>query len=251
MSAPCICDSPIVWGQYSQEIVLLGTAHMHFEGGCPPFSWTGNNVSFVDGYGTKIDKDTLKKTRNLYVKSTDACSGNVKVYDICGGSLSEEISIIGQVGTVTGPSYLEPGTTGTFYHDLPGDVTYTGTLEMVQQSGGGAILRMPSGANGSYTASWTGSCGWTASMGVESSTCAAPSIGCGSVPSIVRIGEDCYQVSDLCMTGGCQSCASSTGCWCTVPSMSSGNPAFDGKPGISIRTGAGPDSCTNCVIVRI
>lgn len=177
---------------------------MYFTGGCPPFSWTGNNVSFVDHAGIKIDKDTLKKTRALYVKSDDECSGSVKVYEVCGENLSREKSIVGQVGTVVGPLTLNPGDIGTFYNDLGPSAVYTGTLEMVQQSGNGAVLRMPAGASGSYTASWTASCGRTASRSVLSgSECTAPTSGAGSpVGQIVSLnnGQYCAVVGAICGT---------------------------------------------------
>lgn len=106
---------------------------------------------------------------NLYVMSTDECEGSMTVTDRCGQSLSRSKSIFGTTGTVVGPSTLEPGGSGTFYHDLGPSATYDGTLEMVQQSGNGAILRMPAGASGSYTASWSASCGRSATWTVTTS----------------------------------------------------------------------------------
>lgn len=169
----CMCqDSPMSWGQYSQDIALNGTAHMYFSGGCAPFNWYGSNVDFVDGAGSVIPFSARKSMSGLYVRSTDECEGSMTVTDRCGQSLSRSKSIFGTTGTVVGPSTLVPGETGAFYHDLGSSATYDGTLEMVQQSGNGAILRMPAGASGSYTASWSGSCGRSASMSVSGNVCA-------------------------------------------------------------------------------
>ena len=195
------------WGQYSQDIALNGTAHMYFSGGCAPFSWYGSNVDFVDGSGSVIPFSARKSMNDLYVRSTDECEGSMTVTDRCGQSLSRSKSISGTTGTVVGPSVLEPGESGTFYHDLGAGATYTGTLEMVQQSGGGAILRMPAGASGNYTASWTASCGRSASMTVSSASgtsCAnAASSGSGGVPTYFLIGGECYTKNGVSVYGRC------------------------------------------------
>ena len=164
----------MAWGQYSQDISLGGTASMYFTGGCPPFSWRGSNVDFIDGDGNTIPFSARKSMNSMSVRSTDECEGSVTVSDRCNHSLSRSASITGDVGTVVGPSTLEPGETGAFYHDLGAGATYDGTLEMVQQSGTGAILMMPAGASGAYTAKWTASCGREASMtvtAIESGAC--------------------------------------------------------------------------------
>ena len=168
----CMCQNSLMsWGQYSQDIALNSTAYMYFSGGCAPFSWYGSNVDFVDGAGSVIPFSARKSMNNLYVRSTDECEGSMTVTDRCGQSLSRSKSISGITGTVVGPSTLGPGETWTFYHDLGPNATYDGTLEMVQQSGNGAILRMPAGATGSYTASWSGSCGRSATISVSTNPC--------------------------------------------------------------------------------
>ena len=167
----CMCqNSSMSWGQYSQDIALNGTVHMYFSGGCAPFSWYGSNVDFVDGAGSVIPFSARKSMNNLYVRSTDECEGSMTVTDRCGQSLSRSKSIFGTTGTVVGPSILEPGESGTFYHDLGPSATYDGTLEMVQHAGNGWILRMPDGATGSKTLTWTASCGRTASTSVGVTT---------------------------------------------------------------------------------
>lgn len=164
----CMCqNSSMSWGQYSQDIELNSTAHMYFSGGCAPFSWYGSNVDFVDSAGVIIPFSARKSMNNMYVRSTDECEGSMTVTDRCGQSLSRSKSIYGTTGTVVGPPALESGESGTFYHDLGPSATYDGTLEMVQQGGSTAILRMPAGASGSYTASWSASCGRSASMSVS------------------------------------------------------------------------------------
>ena len=169
MSSPCICDTPAIWGQYSSEIFLNGMVNMYFDGGCPPFSWTGNNVSFVNSDGSKIDKDTLKKTRNLYVRSDDKCSGSVKVYEICGESLSKEKSIIGLSGTVVGPAVVVPGETVAYYHDLGPGASYTGSLPgtvFEGESGNGISATIQESSEGEYIVSFVDVCNRIASKTV-------------------------------------------------------------------------------------
>lgn len=176
MSSPCECTGSVEWEEYSEDIKLGGIAHMYFTGGCPPFSWTGGNVSFVDSSGATIDKDILKKTRSLYVKSNDECSGEVKVYEICGESLSKSKSIIGHSGSVVGPAVLEPGETAIYYHNLGPGVAYTGSLPgatFENELGNGVIGTMPANAEGgaTYSVSFSGACGSTAEMTVEAYSC--------------------------------------------------------------------------------
>jgi hypothetical protein len=181
MSAPCLCDTPVTWGQYSEDIILDGTAHMYFDGGCPPFSWTGNNVSFVNSDGVEIDRDTLKKTRNLYVRSDDECSGSVKVYEVCGGNLSKAKSILGYSGSIAGPNSLEPGETAIFYHDLGPGAAYSGSLPgttFENELGNGIVATMPGNATGEYSVIFAGPCGSSAEMTVQTgipNSCAATS----------------------------------------------------------------------------
>lgn len=230
MSAPCEC-SPMQWGPYSQDIILKSVAAMNFTGGCPPYSWAGSGVSFVNYDGTPIPFQERKTRTDLYVRSNNECIGSMKVSDVCGNSLSRSKSISGTSGTVTGPSSLQSGTTGTFYHSLDAGAAYTGTLEMVQQASNGAVLRMPAGASGSYTASWDASCGRTANMSVsavqyENSKCAMPYCGCGpmTVGTIVSrvYGFDpgnfefrdtpCYRVTGKAYESGSGTGANPCGC---------------------------------------
>lgn len=154
MSAPCICDTPPAWGEFSSELALLGTVPMYFDGGCPPFSWTGGNVSFVDHLGVNIPMDVLKKSRSAYVKSTNACYGSVKVYEVCGENLVNEKSVISVDGVVTGPTELDPGESGTYYHNLGPTAVYIGDLTVVSIFNGGAVLSAPEDNPGYYTVQW-------------------------------------------------------------------------------------------------
>jgi hypothetical protein len=189
MSAPCLCDTPIAWGEDSEDIILGDIEHMYFTGGCPPFSWTGNNVSFVNSAGIEIEKDILKKTRDLYVKSNDECSGSVKVYEVCGGNLSKEKSIIGYSGSVIGDSILEPGETATYFHNLGHGATYTGTLPCIvfnNEVGQGIVCTMPANCTPSseYPVSFSGACGAVASTTVQCLdvlNCPFPYEGCGTL----------------------------------------------------------------------
>jgi hypothetical protein len=95
------------------------------------------------------------------------CEGTISVSyagRLC-GTRTVQSTIANTVGLVAGPSSLAPGETAYYAHNLTG-ATYTGTLRLLSQSTGGAVLMMPEGAAGSYTASWSGVCGTNASMTV-------------------------------------------------------------------------------------
>lgn len=63
------------------------------------------------------------------------------------------------VFTVTGPSSLSAGSSASFTHNLGEGAVYTGTLELVSSSAHAFVLKMPEDTTGSYTASWTATCG--------------------------------------------------------------------------------------------
>ncbi|HSW65231.1 MAG TPA: Ig-like domain-containing protein [Dissulfurispiraceae bacterium] len=142
--------------------------------------------------------EQVRKTDTAFVMrhTASACSGWLSVSyggQMC-GILNVALTISGEAGTVAGPSIMQPDTSDYFAVGFPSGnldgLTYTGTLEMVQQSGGGAILRMPAGAAGSYTASWTARCGRTASKSVESrANCAGlPQTGFAASPIGLHVG---------------------------------------------------------------
>lgn len=196
----CKCStSSMAWGEYSSDVVLGGMAQMYFSGGCAPFTWFGNGVSFVDSGGNSIPFEARKTMNSLYVKSTDECEGSVSVRDMCNNELSRSKSISGTTGTVVGPATLEPGETATYYHDLGATAEYTGTLTVVQQSSGAAVLLIPDGATGIYTASWTASCGRSATLmvlavtgcdfGADPASDAFPGVG-----GYVQAGDHVYQL---------------------------------------------------------
>jgi hypothetical protein len=158
-------------------------------------------------------------TRMTVIRATDqdfvakldhgACDGSISVNygGMQCGSKNVESTLSGEIGVVSGPSVLGQGEQAYFAvgfasADLAG-LTYTGTLELVSQSAGGAILRMPAGAsNGSaYTASWTASCGRYAGMTVTATPdCATiPEKGCGEPGAghIFRFGGVCYRYTTI------------------------------------------------------
>lgn len=109
-----------------------------------------------------------------------ACEGSITVSHggrWC-GSVSVHSTLENVTGVVSGPSTMEPGETAYFAWEIPGSDSasdgYEGTLEVMEMGVGGAVLRMPVGASGDYTAKWTASCGREASMtvtAIESGAC--------------------------------------------------------------------------------
>lgn len=123
-----------------------------------------------------------------------ACSGSINIFyggRLC-GSIEVADSYVDTVGTVVGDSYLEPGSSALYTHNIAG-ATYTGTLDMVSGVGNNAILRIPESASvgDTFTASWTGRCGVSASMtvtvlpecaGAYDAVCPYGGLGIGPVP---------------------------------------------------------------------
>lgn len=104
------------------------------------------------------------------------CEGTVTIAyggRVC-GSVAVENPLKDYVGSVTGPDMLEPGETAMYYHDLGTGAKYTGTLPLSSQFenelGNGAVVTMPGDSvNGeSYTVSFDGLCGSSATTDVES-----------------------------------------------------------------------------------
>ena len=117
------------------------------------------------------------------------------------------ISLSGEVGTVVGETTLEPGESGYFAVSFPSGnyeaLTYTGTLELVEASGTGAILRMPAGATGSYTASWAASCGRSATITVTPQLL-VDCLGDGSIMCDMPLtGIGCPDSGSFCTALGC------------------------------------------------
>lgn len=101
--------------------------------------------------------------------NADVCEGSITaIYGgmVCGTKTVTDSYASGS-GVVVGPDALDPGDSAYYAHDLGASAEYTGTLELLSSSSGGAILRMPEGASGSYSASWTGRCGVVGSMAVK------------------------------------------------------------------------------------
>jgi hypothetical protein len=169
MSRPCSC-SEIYWGPYA-NLGLNGVYHLYFAGGCPPFEWYGNNVTFKDFRGNKLSKETLEQTRSVYAH-TGNCYASVSVTDACMGNLKKSASL-DITAVVTGPISLKAGTQAAYYHNLGANASYHGTLEVVSVFSNGAVLLMPAGAsNGAnYTVRFSGECGLTASITVTAWAC--------------------------------------------------------------------------------
>ena len=160
-----------------------------------------------------------------------ACNGGTVSVNYGGrvcGSLAVDSTLKSFVGVVTGPAWLEPGEMAYYEHNLGPDAEYTGTLVLGMSDANGAVLVMPSDAEGSYTASWEGgACGTSASMSVAAMTydgtnCTYPTCGCGeiSIGTIVTVVNNynyvCYRVLGFSHTSGSGfsgSCGCADGPW--------------------------------------
>lgn len=140
----------------------------------------------------------VRQTADAFVMTlpTDTCAGWLSVSyggQLC-GMMTVGSTLSGDSMAATGPTSLEPGEQGYFavatasgnYDGLT--LADAGGMIVVQQAGQGWILRMPDGATGSKTLTWTASCGRSASMGVTSSceNVWSDSIGSSSVVGGVR-----------------------------------------------------------------
>lgn len=158
---------------------------------------------------TPTNMEIVRQTATAFVaKLKDGkCTGSITVSyggRLC-GTKNVTDSYAETAGVATGPSTMEPGETGYFAHSLGDGAAYTGTLTMISSGPGGAILMMPEGASGAYTASWSGRCGVEASMNVSTETdCTlGPDIGmCHSgtlsTGDIVNYAGACYSVGSQC-----------------------------------------------------
>jgi hypothetical protein len=174
----------------------------------------------------------VRQTESAFIAklAPGACEGSIMV--TYGGRLCGVADVTDSysdtVGVVVGDDYLAGGDTGYFAHNLAGDVEYTGTLALVDDGEGGAILQMPEGASGSYTASWSSRCGVTASMTVNAvpgGCSGATSSGTGDVPEYFIIAGECYTKSGVSVYGRC---GAPTGHWITTE-LCVGYPV-DGQP---------------------
>jgi hypothetical protein len=129
-----------------------------------------------------------------------ACEGSISIFygAVQCGTVDVTDSYSDTVGVVVGEELLEPGETGYFAHNLGAGTTYTGDLEVVSmaEDGTSAVLMMPESASygDTFTASWSGRCGVTASMDVSTLPDCAQSydhicpwngVGIGAAPAYV------------------------------------------------------------------
>lgn len=167
MSTPCDCDTnQIIIGQYS-SLLLNGLTSVYVEGGCPPFQWrTSSGTLFEDSAG-EIGRGNsfLTEDRGLYVMS-GPCNETVTITDACARQVSITADTTSPV--MNGPDVLYPGTTGVYSLDIGTDeVSYSGTLEFVNQDGMYFTLRMPADACGDEYAVTLSGCGVSTTMKVR------------------------------------------------------------------------------------
>lgn len=160
MSAPCDCDGTEMHFDPYSGFDLGQVLAVQVIDGCAPFEWSmrGANVAGKSYF--------ITDQRSMLVSVEDGCSASLLIKDACGTelTLSDEYQV---TGLATGPAALDAGESATFTHNLR-DAVYTGTLTLVEETGNGATLMMPSGASSgaTYTASWTGKCDSSANVDV-------------------------------------------------------------------------------------
>lgn len=141
----------------------------------------------------------------------NTCSGWLSVS--YGGQLCGMITVGSTLSSdsmaATGPATMEPGEQGYFavattsgnYDGLT--LADAGGMIVVQQAGQGWILRMPDGATGSKTLTWTASCGRSASLSV-SVQIMTDCLGDGTLMCInPTTGSGCPSSGSYCTPQGC------------------------------------------------
>ena len=167
-STPCECENnPLTWAYSTLPIPIYG-GNLAVSGGCGPYNWVAEGADLVDAltsvnYGRAIYK-TLVNAMSV-VAHTPQCGIKVTVWDACYQSIITEA--VASVGEIVGPDVMTPNTTSAFYIESnTSEISYSGTLELVSQSGTQVILRMPEGAcGGEYDVTLT-ACGVSATKKV-------------------------------------------------------------------------------------
>lgn len=166
----------------------------------------------------------------------NTCSGWLSVS--YGGQLCGMITVGSTLSSdsmaATGPATMEPGEQGYFavattsgnYDGLT--LADAGGMIVVQQAGQGWILRMPDGATGAKTLTWTASCGRVATMGVaaqESGACTDSLKDCNTthyfgaaIGSVVCVAGVWGRITSRVI--GSRLCGAYTPFWCLVNSGS-------------------------------
>ena len=194
----------------------------------PSLGMTGASVT-----GTM---EEVRKTETAFVMrhKSGACSGWLSVSyggQLC-GMMSVGSTLSSDSMAATGPTTMEPGEQGYFavatasgnYDGLT--LADAGGMIVVQQAGQGWILRMPDGATGSKTLTWTASCGRSATRTVTAGNALCPgarSSGYGiPVGLTVLFKGECYVVSGSGILGGCGGLSYDE--WVTTTQQLSGAP---------------------------
>lgn len=163
MNDPCLCDGGFAFVAEYSSISVGSVRLVKISGGCPPYNWQGNGVSFEDSLANVLPETVLELATEVYVRA-DACVAELVVLDACSSSVSvdDEYEVI---GVVVGPTVLWQGTSSYYTHNLIVNPVYTGTLQVVSLGQDGAVLLLPENVEGG-TASWVDACGNTASLTV-------------------------------------------------------------------------------------
>ena len=191
MSAPCVCSEIVLIEEHS-SIDVFQARSIVFTGGCPPYRWTAVNGNLGSiTRGPYLGQEYVGVSTALtFFPDGDACSVGLYVSDACGNTLSFSDEFPDDEFTVSGPTVLEAGESGTWvisssignYDGL--ELVDSGGLEVISGVGAGWIFRVPEGGTGTYTATWSGRCGRSCSASVtslydEEGYCNYPQ--CGSV----------------------------------------------------------------------
>ena len=133
MSTPCECDGNILaWrndGLFTSSL-SMGGGMLAVIGGCPPYNWKVRGGKLFVGtkyYGSQ-ERNTTINEFTIAVDS-EACDIEVIVTDAC----DRKVEIGASTTTacvITGPTVLTSGSTGTYYHNIIGEASYSGGLTL-------------------------------------------------------------------------------------------------------------------------
>lgn len=162
MSTPCECTG--------NELVITGDSYVTaysgivaIDGGCEPFYWYIRGADIIDpstgaNLGYKLSKTTMRGIS--VIAHEPKCGISVLVRDACNRSVSIESEIV--TGDIDGPDIMSPGTTATFSLDTnTSSVSYSGSLELISQSGSSVVVKMPDDACGGEYSVTLSACGTT------------------------------------------------------------------------------------------
>jgi len=233
MSTPCECTgNPLYWDDFAS--LTLSGGYMYIHGGCPPYTWQITGGVFIDALGNSIGSLVANTTDvTIDVVVTDACAVSVAVTDSCETTITKFASADVEDGVVVGPLVLQPDEEAYYAHNLGVLATYTGTLILVSNGIGGAVLKAPSSlSGGEYVASFeTNACGYqvaTLDVGVGE-YCPYPTTGTGEPVAGMRVSNTtrtrCWVVEQRDLGLCClSSCGTPSDTWSSYSDLNTSTP---------------------------